>query len=236
MSSTNKRTFKQRKSPSPKEIKAMYKADAGPAWTSEEKELMRDMFSTLYYQNRMKGGEKTAVSDNLDTLVTELANHYNQFQEYLDMDGGAAKKRKYDVIYHMVKDLTEKFFGNGRADKQHQPQKHSQHDEQQLFGSVSSPNEEQYQASAEKTEQRHPDDKVDDKSLDSESQHADQSQMDMSFSIETPNKTAQTKDTGTATASFTLGDLLNITEPPHIQPFPTVCRSRIQHDVENQVA
>ena len=70
MSSTNKRTFKQRKSPSPKEIKAMYRADAGPAWSAEEKELMRDMFSTLYYQDRMKGGEKTAVADNMDLLTT----------------------------------------------------------------------------------------------------------------------------------------------------------------------
>ena len=60
--------------------------------------------------------------------------------------------------------------------------------------------------------------------------------MDISFSLETPNKTDQTKDTGGPTASFTLGDLLNMTEPPHSQPLPHVCRSKIQDDVEKQIA
>ena len=61
------------------------------------------------------------------------------------------------------------------------------------------------------------------------------SQMDISFSMETPVKTNQTKDTGTENAALTLGDLLNMTEPPHSQPLPKVCRSKIQEVVETQI-
>ena len=126
---------------------------------------MRDMFNNLYYQGRLKGGEKNAVTHNLNNLVTELAEHYDQFQEYLDMDGGAMKKRKYDVVYHMVKDMTEKLFVVSRAaspqnspdgpkqseEKMPSSPKFSQDEEHRLSKSDNGGIEDDYQASNEQT-------------------------------------------------------------------------------------
>ena len=151
---------------------------------------MLDVFYTLHREGKLKAGEKRDVADNMDALVVQLAQHDAEFQKYLDTEGGLWKKRKYDTLYYLVSSWTEKYVAHVNVDKTLSPVKFSKEDERQLLGSENGNNEEQYQASNELTEQRDPEDKVDDKSLDSESQKAMQSQMDISFSMESPAKTA----------------------------------------------
>ena len=80
MSSSNKRTYTKRKSTPVQAGQGQPKAAAGPAWTQEQKEFIKDMFYTLRTEGRIKTDTSTAVRDNLDILVAELANHYDVFQ------------------------------------------------------------------------------------------------------------------------------------------------------------
>ena len=121
MSSNNKRTYTKRKSSAAQGSQGQPKATADPAWTSEQKEFIKDMFYTLRTEGRIKGGTKTAVRENLDTLVAELANHYDVFQEYLETVGGPWKRRKYDVLYRMVETWTEAIAVTDNAAEENPP-------------------------------------------------------------------------------------------------------------------
>lgn len=52
----NKRTFKQRQTLAPRQVRRVYKVDDGPAWTKEQKERMLDVFYTLHKEGKLKAG------------------------------------------------------------------------------------------------------------------------------------------------------------------------------------
>ena len=84
-----------------------------------------DVFYTLHKEGKLKAGQKRDVADNMDALVVQLAQHDTEFQKYLDTDGGLWKKRKYDALYYLVSNWTEKYVAHVTVDKEDSPVKFS---------------------------------------------------------------------------------------------------------------